>query len=50
MDELENADALDYETIQEQRNDELSALLDSRNMRALKQRMEEMNEFIISET
>ena len=49
MDELENADALDYETIQEQRNDELSALLDSRNMRALKQRMEEMNEFDVAE-
>ena len=49
MDELENADALDYETIQEQRNDELSALLDSRNMRALKQRMEDMNEFDVAE-
>ena len=49
MDELENADALDYETIQEQRNDELSTLLDSRNMRALKQRMEEMNEFDVAE-
>lgn len=49
MDELENADALDYETIQEQRNDELTALLDSRNMRALKQRMEEMNEFDVAE-
>ena len=49
MDELENADALDYETIQEQRNDELSALLDSRNMRVLKQRMEEMNEFDVAE-
>ena len=49
MDELENADALDYETIQEQRNDELTALLDSRNMRALKQSMEEMNEFDVAE-
>ena len=49
MAELANADALDYETIQEQRNDELSALLDSRNMRALKQRMEEMNEFDVAE-
>ena len=49
MDELENAEALDYDTIQEQRNDELSALLDSRNMRALKQRMEEMNEFDVAE-
>ncbi|MBQ3757253.1 MAG: magnesium transporter [Oscillospiraceae bacterium] len=35
--------------MQEQRNDELSALLDSRNMRALKQRMEEMNEFDVAE-
>ena len=49
MDELENAEALDYETVQEQRYDELSALLDSHNMRALKQRMEELNEFDVAE-
>lgn len=39
MDELEQNEALDFEAIQEQRSDELTELLDSRNMRALKQRM-----------
>ena len=36
-------EAMDYEAIQEQRNDELISLLDSRSMRTLTQRMEEMN-------
>ncbi len=49
MEEQENLEALDYEMIQEQRNDELTELLDSRNMRTLKQRMEEMNEFDVAE-
>ena len=42
-------EALDYEALQEQRNDELTALLDNRSMRTLKQRMEEMNEFDVAE-
>ena len=42
-------EAMDYEAIQEQRNDELISLLDSRSMRTLKQRMEEMNEFDVAE-
>lgn len=46
---MEKLDSLDYEVIQTQRNDELTALLDSHNMRTLKQRMEEMNEFDVAE-
>ncbi len=49
MDQIEEVESLDYETIQEKRNDELTALLDDRNMRTLKQRMEEMNEFDVAE-
>ena len=49
MDELEHAEAMDYDSLQEQRNDELTALLDNRSMRTLKQRMEEMNEFDVAE-
>ena len=49
MDEMERIDAVDFEAIQEQRNDELTALLDNRSMRTLKQRMEEMNEFDVAE-
>ena len=44
-----DVEELDYETIQEKRNDELTALLDQRDMRRLKQRMEEMNEFDVAE-
>ena len=52
MDENEHRDTLDtleYDYLQEQRTDELTDLLDSRNMRTLKQRMEEMNEFDVAE-
>ena len=42
-------EAMDYEAIQEKRSDELTALLDHRSMRTLKQRMEEMNEFDVAE-
>ncbi len=49
MDESARSEAMDYESIQEQRNDELTNLLDSRSMRMLKQRMEEMNEFDVAE-
>lgn len=48
QDSVQN-EAMDYEAIQEKRNDELTALLDSRSMRTLKQRMEEMNEFDVAE-
>ncbi len=49
MDELEHNEALDYDTLQEQRSDELTELLDSRQMRRLKERMEELNEFDVAE-
>ena len=49
MDEMERTEAMDYDALQEQRNDELTALLDNRSMRTLKQRMEEMNEFDVAE-
>lgn len=49
MEQLETQEALDYEAIQEQQDDELTTLLNNRNMRALKQRMEEMNEFDVAE-
>ena len=49
MDESVHTEAMDYEAIQEQRNDELTDLLDSRSMRMLKHRMEEMNEFDVAE-
>ncbi|MBR3293645.1 MAG: magnesium transporter [Oscillospiraceae bacterium] len=39
---------MDYETLQEKKNDELMALLDEKNMKQLKQRMEEMNEFDVA--
>ena len=45
MDELERGEALDFDALQEQRSDELTELLDSRQMRKLKERMEELNEF-----
>ena len=48
MDELENLETMDYETLQEKKNDELMALLDEKNMKQLKQRMEEMNEFDVA--
>ena len=47
MDEMENQE-LDYEAIQEQRTDELEELLDSRDMKGLQRRMEEMNEFDVA--
>lgn len=49
MEEQEIQETLDYEAIQEQQDDELTTLLDSRNMRALKRRMEEMNEFDVAQ-
>jgi len=47
--EEELQEALDYEAIQEKRTDELTELLDSRDMKQLQRRMEEMNEFDVAE-
>ena len=40
---------LDYEPLQEQRTDELSELLESREMKRLQLKMEELNEFDVAE-
>ncbi len=48
MEEMENMEALDYESIQEKITDELTELLDSRDMKQLQRRMEEMNEFDVA--
>ena len=49
MDEMENRELMDYETIHEKRTDELTELLDKRDMKQLQRRMEEMNEFDVAE-
>ncbi len=49
LEENENLETMDYEAILEKRSDELTELLDQRNMKQLKQRMEEMNEFDVAE-
>ena len=49
MDEMENRELMDFETIHEKRNDELTELLDKRDMKQLQRRMEEMNEFDVAE-
>jgi len=48
LEEMENMEALDYESIQEKQTDELTELLDSRDMKQLQRRMEEMNEFDVA--
>ena len=45
MDELQNNESLDFDALQEKRGEELMALLERKNMRALKARLEDMNEF-----
>ena len=49
MDEMENRELMDFETIHEKRSDELTELLDKRDMKQLQRRMEEMNEFDVAE-
>ena len=49
MGEEELLEGLDYETIQEKRTDELTELLDRRDMKTLQRRMEELNEFDVAE-
>ena len=40
---------MDFEALVEKRSDELTELLDKRDMKQLKRRMEEMNEFDVAE-
>ncbi len=49
MEENEILEAMDYEAIQEKRYDELSELLEKKDRKALKQRLEEMNEFDVAD-
>ena len=49
LEENENRDSMDFESIQERRTDELSQLLDSHDMKQLQRRMEELNEFDVAE-
>jgi len=49
LDELENLETLDYDALQEKHSDELLELLDQKNMKELKLRMEDMNEFDLAE-
>lgn len=49
MDEKENSEPMDFEAMQEKRSDELTELLDKRDMKQLQRRMEEMNEFDVAE-
>ena len=49
MDEMENRELMDFETIHEKRTAELTELLDKRDMKQLQRRMEEMNEFDVAE-
>lgn len=46
---MENRELMDFETIHERRTDELTELLDRRDMKQLQRRMEEMNEFDVAE-
>jgi len=49
LDENKDLASLDYEAIQERRSDELMELLDSRNVKELQRRMEEMNEYDVAQ-
>ena len=49
LDEMENRELMDFETIHEKRSYELTELLDKRDMKQLQRRMEEMNEFDVAE-
>jgi len=49
MDEMENREVMDFEAIHEKHSDELTELLDRRDMKQLQRRMEELNEFDVAE-
>lgn len=49
MSDMERIDVMDFDAIQEKRTDELTKLLDNREMKQLQRRMEEMNEFDVAE-
>ena len=46
---MENREVMDFEAIHEKHSDELTELLDRRDMKQLQRRMEELNEFDVAE-
>lgn len=49
MDELENMEELDFEALHERQSDELRELLEAKQMKQLRARLENMNEFDVAE-
>ena len=49
LEKVEQDEGLDYETIVEKQTDQLTELLDRRDMKELQRRMEELNEFDVAE-
>ena len=49
LEKVEQDESLDYETIVEKQTDQLTELLDRRDMKELQRRMEELNEFDVAE-
>ena len=49
LEENKEMEAMDYEAILDKKTDELTELLDKRDMKALQKRMEELNEFDVAE-
>lgn len=49
LSDMERIDVMDFDAIQEKRTEELTKLLDNREMKQLQRRMEEMNEFDVAE-
>jgi magnesium transporter len=49
LEKVEQDSSLDYETIVEKQTDQLTELLDRRDMKELQRRMEELNEFDVAE-
>ena len=49
LEENREMEAMDYEAILDKKTDELTELLDKRDMKALQKRMEELNEFDVAE-
>ena len=50
LEENKEMEAMDYEAILDKKTDELTELLDKRDMKALQKRMEELNEFDVAES
>ena len=47
--EIKEKQGMDFEAMHDKRSDELTELLDNRDMKHLQKRMEEMNEFDVAE-